>query len=98
MKYIFKDGNPVGEYPVEWIQQGWYDGTVQCDGMCFDERFIDPKKFNYIDLSYLETEEERKERDIDHSRMFVIMKNGEQYELMLRKVGDDEDLSRFNYG
>lgn len=95
MKYIFTDGNLVGEYPVERIQHCWYDGTVRRDGCCFDERFIDPKDFDYLDLSYIETEEERRKQGIDHSRMFVTMKNGERYELILRKVGSGEDLSRF---
>ena len=89
MKYIFHEGELIGEYPIESIQTCWYDGTDMMNDMCFDEDFMAPENFTYSDLTYVETEEEQFEKK-DHSRVFLHMKNGSIHELELRKLSQEE--------
>ena len=94
MKYIF-DGEFQGTYPVECFQVCLYDGM---DGGCYDEYCIKPEDFSCHDLSSVETEEEQAEKG-DHSRLFVHMKNGDTYELELRKLSKKQvkEASWYNY-
>ena len=89
MKYIFHEGELIGEYPIESIQTCLYDGTDMMNDMCFDEDFMAPENFTYSDLTYVETEEEQFEKK-DHSRVFLHMKDGSIHELELRKLSQEE--------
>jgi len=99
MKYIFHEGEPIGEYPVEHFHICWYDGTNAMDDRCFDESFEEPENFTYSSLAYVETEEEQLSFG-DHSRVFAHMKDGSIYELELRKLTEEEfaECSDFHGG
>lgn len=99
MKYIFNDPDNMdilGEYPVEEFQVCHYDGTYLKDGDCFDESFIAPKDFDASLLSAVETASEKLSNG-DHTRLFVYMKNGDAYELELRKLSTKDQMQCSNY-
>ena len=90
MKFIFHDPDLPGEMPVLNYQLCCYDYK---DNKCFDEFFIDPNEINGNDLTYLHTDEDEEN---DMYRLFANMKDGNTYELILKKV-DKSKCSDF-YG
>lgn len=94
MKYIFHDGRTKGEYPVETFHIAWYDMTTK-NKRCFDESFYTKDQFDPNELlSYLETKENK--RDNDRCRIFVNMKNGDIYEMKLKKI-DKKKIQDYSY-
>ncbi len=89
MEYIYRDENgqkkEKAEFPIANFQIACYDGCVQFNYTGFDELYIEPEKFDCHWLMYLETEEEQLE-ERDHFRIFVNMRNGDCFELELRKL------------
>lgn len=91
MKYIFKENEIVGEYPVEYYQICWYDMN---DGDCFDESLYSKEIFDPHELlTFVETKENKE--DSDRTRVFAKMKNGDIYELKLKKIKHPETLNTF---
>lgn len=98
--YRFIEGEPLGRVRVKKMHIAWYD--TENDGSCFDEDIIsfdetdtNTEIFEEIGsrLCYVEFPKEKK---CTKSRVFLSMENGEEFELTLRKVGKNENTSRFD--
>ena len=93
MWYRFEEGEPVGKLNVKCVQVAWYD--MDRGGSCFDEDLIMPEedgiktleKIGRI-LPYVETEDANGK--LDRSRVFITFGNGDEYELMLRKLTPEQ--------
>ena len=93
MWYRFEDSESVGKLDVKHVQVVWYD--MDRGGACFDEDWILPgetgretlEKIGRI-LPYVETGDETNK--MDRSRVFITFGNGDQYELMLRKLTPEQ--------
>ena len=90
MKYIFRDDNLLAEMPIKGFQIAHYN--MEKDKKCFDEYFMDTQEFNAYDLATIYTEENK--YDKIRSKIFVHHKNGEIYELQLKKLTDKEIKER----
>ena len=93
MWYKFIKGEPKGRLRVKQVQVAWYDMERNGDG--FDEDWVmpaedDAKTLERIGsvLDYVETIED--ENNCDRSRVFVHMDNGDVYELLMKKLTEDQ--------
>lgn len=91
MWWKFKKGEPKGKLRVERIQVAWYD--MENNGDCFDESFIinngdEEDLLNRLGLwtTYIDMNEETDKEEMDRSRVFIYMDNGDCYELQVRKL------------
>lgn len=85
MWYKFDKDNPKGICRVKHFQIAWYD--MERNGSCFDEDFISPDAINRV-LPYVETVEDKNK--CDRSRVFVHMDNGDVYELLMKKLSEEQ--------
>jgi hypothetical protein len=70
---------------------------MQHNGKCFDEDYVHPDGIDRV-ISYVETIED--EKNIDRSRVFVRMDNGDVYELLMKKLSQKQfdECDNFNGG
>ena len=96
MWYKFIKGEPRGRLRVKKVQTCWYD--LETDGDCFDEGWTMPEEDNAETLKkigmllpYV---------GAGCSRVFVHMDDGDVYELLMKKLSDDQfdKCSNFNGG
>lgn len=90
MWYRFEEDNPIGICRVKHYQVAWYD--MERNGDCFDEEFVSPDKIAQI-IPFVETIED--ENNSDRSRVFVHFDNGDEYELKLEKIDNEQRCGNF---
>lgn len=84
-------------YPVKNFLVTYYTAGDGGRCLCYDEHLIKPKDMDADWLAYIMDAEENADPNLDKSRVFAEMKNGDIYELILRKVDKaNEDLSIYN--
>lgn len=69
------------ESNIKNFQICFYDSEHNYD--CFDESFIEPHNFNYKDLCFI-----RDGLDTDTSKLFMDMKDGKKYQILIKEVND----------
>lgn len=82
MLYKFTKDCETGTCRVKNIHIAWYD--MDRNGDCFDEDFEELTPDQEKLLAYVETQEDK--NNIDNSRVFINMDNGDCYELIMKKV------------
>lgn len=100
--YKFKEGEIKGKLRVERAQVAWYD--MERNGDCFDENWIvhkgdDVEMLQSIGkylLTYIELDENADK--CDKSRVFIHMDNGDEYELLAKKIDKGVRCSNFYDG
>ena len=89
MWYRAVPGSYKGVLRVVDYHVAFYDMTRK--GSCFDEAFYKPEDI-YNAISFVETVED--EGKDDRTRVFVRMDNGDQYELKLVKLTEEQIKNR----
>ena len=95
MWYRFEKDNPKGICRVRNFQICWYD--MDRNGKCFDEDWVSPDGISRV-IPYIETIEDGNNQD--RSRVFVHMDNGDIYELLMKKLSQEQfnECDNFNGG
>ena len=86
MKYIFNNDTKIGEYPISEFQVCCYNSK----GEYFDECWLNP---NEIDPTHF-IPECAVENESEGRRVFAHHKDGSIYELIFKKLTDEEIKER----
>lgn len=70
----------------------WYD--MERGGKCFDESSYSPEKINEV-INDVETDDSK--NHCDRTRVFVHMDNGDVYELLMKKLNEQEQKRCGNF-
>lgn len=70
---------------IKGYQVAWY--SMDYGGSCTDEDFYPPEKINEV-IEHVETV--KNEGNLTRRRVFVFLNDGEQYELSMRKLTDEQ--------
>lgn len=70
----------------------WYD--MEHNGKCFDESSYLPEKINEV-INDVETDDDK--NHCDRTRVFVDMDNGDVYELLMKKLSEEEQKRCGNF-